>query len=99
VGAESIIQDIIDDKIKFDKVLSTKEMFPQVIKIAKYLGPKGLMPSPARGTVSDDIKGMMDSIMASTKFEMDGDGYIHLGKSSASIHVRCRTHNVGRCGY
>ena len=80
VGAESLIQDITEDKLKFDKVLCTKEMFPQVIKIAKYLGPKGLMPSPARGTVSDDIPTMMDSMKASTKFELDEDGFAHLGK-------------------
>lgn len=81
VGAEDLIADVLSGNVvKFDKVLSTKEMFPHVIKIAKLLGPKGLMPSPARGTVSDDIETMMASLKASTKYEMDEDGFIHLGK-------------------
>lgn len=63
----------------FNKVLATKEVFPSVIKIAKFLGPKGLMPSPARGTVSDDVEGMMKSLKATTKYEMEsGTGLIHL---------------------
>jgi large subunit ribosomal protein L1 len=57
-------------------------MFPHVIKIAKFLGPKGLMPSPAKGTVSDDIKAMLSSVRALTKFEMDPKSRVlKLGKS------------------
>ncbi|KAJ3007982.1 hypothetical protein HKX48_008829 [Thoreauomyces humboldtii] len=78
VGAEELIQDIMAEKVQFDKVLATKEMFPQVIKIARILGPKGLMPSPAKGTVSDDIPAMLNSLRATTKFEVDPDGYIHM---------------------
>lgn len=61
-----------------------KEMFPSVVKIARHLGPKGLMPSPARGTVSTDIEGMMRKLTASTRFETDetsmagSGGYVHL---------------------
>ncbi len=80
VGSEDLIAEVLAGNVKFDKVLSTKEMFPHVIKIAKLLGPKGLMPSPARGTVSDDIETMMASLKASTKYSMDEDGVIHLGK-------------------
>ena len=78
VGGEELIQEISAGNLVFHKVLSTKEMFPQVVKIAKYLGPKGLMPSPARGTVSDDIISMMASLKASTIFETDEDGFIHI---------------------
>ncbi|TPX62523.1 hypothetical protein PhCBS80983_g00257 [Powellomyces hirtus] len=78
VGAEELIQDILAGKVTFDKALSTKEMFPQVIKIARVLGPKGLMPSPAKGTVSDDIPTMMSSLRAVTKFEVDADGFVHM---------------------
>ncbi|KAJ3175518.1 hypothetical protein HDU87_006181 [Geranomyces variabilis] len=86
VGSEDLIQEILAGKVQFDKVLSTKDMFPQVIKIARVLGPKGLMPSPAKGTVSDDISTMMSSLRAVTKFEASSDGFIHLevGKTSWS---------------
>ncbi|KAJ3049607.1 hypothetical protein HK097_009426 [Rhizophlyctis rosea] len=78
VGAEELIQEILADRVKFDKVLSTREMFPQVVKIARVLGPKGLMPSPAKGTVSDDLPAMMANLQATSKFEVDQHGYVHL---------------------
>ncbi|KND02696.1 ribosomal protein L1 [Spizellomyces punctatus DAOM BR117] len=78
VGAEELIEEILADKVAFDKVLSTKAMFPEVVKIARVLGPKGLMPSPAKGTVSDDIPKMMSALRASSKFEVDADGFVHL---------------------
>jgi large subunit ribosomal protein L1 len=49
VGGEELIQDVLDGKVQFDRCLSTRQMFPHVIKIARVLGPKGLMPSPAKG--------------------------------------------------
>ncbi|KAI8894923.1 ribosomal protein L1-like protein [Globomyces pollinis-pini] len=76
VGGAELIEDVLSDKIKFDRVLSTKQMFPQVIKIARTLGPKGLMPSPAKGTVSDDVETMMSSLKASTKLESNEHGSI-----------------------
>ncbi|KAI8821810.1 ribosomal protein L1-like protein [Fimicolochytrium jonesii] len=86
VGGKELIEEIKAGKLDFDKVLSTKEMFPAVIEIARILGPKGLMPSPAKGTVSDDISSMMSSLRAVTKFEVDPDGFIHMeiGKTSWS---------------
>ncbi|KAL2919307.1 hypothetical protein HK105_200950 [Polyrhizophydium stewartii] len=86
VGGDELIQQILEDRITFDRCLSTKAMFPKVIKIAKKLGPKGLMPSPAKGTVSDDLAAMMASLQASTKYEPDSTGMvvIEIGKSSWS---------------
>ncbi|KAI9207475.1 ribosomal protein L1-like protein [Polychytrium aggregatum] len=79
VGAEDLILELTSGKFppRVDKVFATKAMFPQVVKIAKILGPKGLMPSPAKGTVSDDIEGMMKLMNATSKFEVDSDGYVH----------------------
>ena len=71
VGGEELLAQIADGKLMFHRCISTRKMFPKVIKIAKHLGPKGLMPSPAKGTVSDDIKSMMTSAQASIKFEAD----------------------------
>ncbi|KAH6561284.1 hypothetical protein BASA62_009893 [Batrachochytrium salamandrivorans] len=78
VGGDELIQDILDDKLTFDRCLSTKDMFPKVIKIARKLGPKGLMPSPAKGTVSDDISEMMTSLQGSTKFDLDSNGMVQI---------------------
>ncbi|KAJ3330742.1 glycerol ethanol, ferric requiring protein [Blyttiomyces sp. JEL0837] len=81
VGAEELIAQIEKGQIAFDKCIATKQMFPQVVKIAKILGPRGLMPSPARGTVSDDVEAMMAAMQASSKFEIDSDYNINLAIS------------------
>ncbi|XJO73112.1 hypothetical protein BDV3_004137 [Batrachochytrium dendrobatidis] len=78
VGGDELIEQIMEDKITFDRCLSTSEMFPKVIKIARKLGPKGLMPSPAKGTVSDDLPAMMASLHASTKFELGSNNMIQV---------------------
>ncbi len=69
---------ILSGKLHFTRCLSTKSMFPHVIKIAKVLGPKGLMPSPGKGTVSEDVAGMMATLSASTPFISDGAGRIQV---------------------
>jgi hypothetical protein len=76
VGGEELIPDILAGKLQFTRCLATKPMFPHVVKIAKFLGPKGLMPSPGKGTVSDDVVAMMKSLAASTPFVSDGQGRV-----------------------
>ncbi|KAJ3411231.1 hypothetical protein HDV05_002575 [Chytridiales sp. JEL 0842] len=78
VGGEELVAQVASGQVQFDRCLATREMFPQVVKIAKILGPKGLMPSPARGTVSDDVKSMMASMQATSNFEMDADQVVTL---------------------
>ncbi|KAJ3121022.1 hypothetical protein HK098_004062 [Nowakowskiella sp. JEL0407] len=78
VGGEELIPQIEAGGLSFTRCLATRQMFPHVVKIAKILGPKGLMPSPARGSVSDDIAGMMKTLKATSKFAMDDDEYVHM---------------------
>ena len=52
VGGEELFDDITNGTLEFDALLATKEIFPKVIKLARILGPKGLMPSPAKGTLA-----------------------------------------------
>lgn len=56
VGTDKTIDEILDGKfpINFDKVVATPDFMPKLAKIAKILGPKGLMPSPKTGTVSPE---------------------------------------------
>ncbi|KAJ3023860.1 UNVERIFIED_CONTAM: hypothetical protein HDU68_008429 [Siphonaria sp. JEL0065] len=78
VGGEELLEKIESGELVFDRCLATKEMFPKVLKIAKLLGPKGLMPSPGRGTVSDDIAGMINSIKSVSKFSADAQGIVNM---------------------
>ncbi|KAJ3098683.1 hypothetical protein HDU97_003800 [Phlyctochytrium planicorne] len=96
VGAEDLIAQVsvhlrilvVAGQVVFDKCLATKEMWPQVVKIARVLGPKGLMPSPARGTVSDDIATMMATLQATQGFELDTDSSINLGKIAGEVEIK-----------
>lgn len=69
VGGAEKIPLIVDESISFDKLLCTRDIFPQIVKIAKILGPRGIMPSPGKGTVSDDVSGMLQSTQSVTKFQ------------------------------
>ena len=55
VGAEDLVEKIKSGWLEFDTVLASPDMMPFVAKIAKILGPKGLMPSPKMGSVTSRI--------------------------------------------
>ncbi|KAJ2031320.1 hypothetical protein IWW57_000764, partial [Coemansia sp. S610] len=55
VGGEDLVNKVRDGEVRFDKCLSTPDMLPKVAKIARLLGPKGLMPTVNKGTVSADV--------------------------------------------
>lgn len=86
VGGSELIQDILDDKIKVDTLLSTKEFFPELIKVARVLGPKGLMPSPAKGMVSDDLEQLLSQFTSCINWEMEDQNKIilQIGDSESS---------------
>ena len=56
VGSDNIINNITAGKINFDKLIATPSMMSKMGKLGKILGPKGLMPNPKLGSVSNDIK-------------------------------------------
>ena len=86
-GSENIINDIKSGKINFDKIISTPAMMLKIGKLGKVLGPKGLMPNPKLGTVTDDIKTAVKSIKSGQieiKNDKDGNLGASIGKKSFS---------------
>ncbi|KAI8981564.1 ribosomal protein L1-like protein [Pilobolus umbonatus] len=79
VGGEELIEKVQAGEIKFDKCIATPQMFPAVTKIARILGPKGLMPTVKKGTVTDDIATTVTTSKGSFDFKGDKHGVLHTG--------------------
>ena len=86
-NSDGLIKDITDGKINFDKLIATPTMMTKIGKLGKILGPKGLMPNPKLGTVTDDIQSTVKAIrMGQIEIKNDKDGNISasIGKKSFS---------------
>ncbi len=87
VGAEDLLAQIQDGKIDFDRVIATPDMMPLVGRVAKILGPKGLMPNPKVGTVTPDVaKAVSAAKGGAVEFRAEKAGIVHavIGKASFS---------------
>ena len=66
--------------LDFEACVATPTMMPKISKIGKLLGPKGLMPNPKLGTVSDDVVSAVKNIKkGQVEFRIDKNGIIHAG--------------------
>ena len=69
-GDDSVIDNIIKGKIDFDILITTPAAMPKLAKVAKFLGPRGLMPNPKNGTITDDLKKAAESFQqGKTEYE------------------------------
>ena len=86
IGGKELIETISSNKISFDILIATPDMMPSLGKIAKLLGPKGLMPNPKLGTVTNDIaKAVKDAKSGQVKFKNEKSGIIHAGIGKLSF--------------
>ena len=80
VGETDLADTISSGKIEFDLLIATPDMMPSIGKVAKILGPKGLMPNPKLGTVTQDIKTAVENAKAGqVQYKNDKGGIIHAG--------------------
>tara|TARA_B100000470_G_scaffold214763_1_gene196426 strand:+ start:456 stop:1145 length:690 start_codon:yes stop_codon:yes gene_type:complete len=85
VGADDFIEKIKLGELNFEKLICTPSMMIKLSKLGKILGPKGLMPNPKLGTVTDDLKkAVLDAKSGQAEIKNDKDGNIglSLGKKS-----------------
>ena len=76
-GSANLIDDITAGKINFDRLIATPAMMSKMGKLGKILGPKGLMPNPKLGTVTNDIKSSVKSLKSGQiEIRNDKDGNI-----------------------
>ncbi|MBL7130047.1 MAG: 50S ribosomal protein L1 [Candidatus Omnitrophica bacterium] len=85
VGGQELIDKVSGGWLEFDVAVSTPEMMRDLSKLGKILGPRGLMPSPKTGTVTNDIAQAVKELKAGkVEFKTDKQGGIHvlIGKIS-----------------
>lgn len=81
VGDDAALAEIEKGKINFDVLVTTPEWMPKFAKLAKILGPKGLMPSPKNGTITEDLKKAVSELQSGkVEYKTEKDAaVIHLG--------------------
>ena len=86
-NSDNLIKDIMSGKIKFDKLIATPTMMTKMGKLGKILGPKGLMPNPKLGTVTNNIQSTVKALKSgqiAIKNDKDGNLGVSIGKKSFS---------------
>jgi len=87
VGDEDLVKKVLQGWMDFDTVVATPDMMAQVGKLGRTLGPKGLMPNPKFGTVTNDIKTSVKAIkngQIEIKNDKDVNIAVSIGKKSFS---------------
>jgi large subunit ribosomal protein L1 len=80
VGDNDLIESISSGKINFDLLIATPDMMPSIGKVAKILGPKGLMPNPKLGTVTQDLKtAVQNAKSGQVQYRNEKSGIVHAG--------------------
>jgi len=87
VGSDEFIDRIKAGELNFEKLICTPDMMVKLSKLGKVLGPKGLMPNPKLGSVSDDVKqAVTDAKSGQAEIRNDKDGNIGVSIGKKSFH-------------
>lgn len=86
VGAENLVDSILAGKIDFDRCIATPDMMGLAGRVARVLGPKGLMPNPKLGTVTADVATAVKKAKAGeVQYRVEKNGIVHAGIAKASF--------------
>ncbi len=95
VGAEDLAEKVQAGEIDFDRVIATPDMMAVVGRLGKVLGPKGLMPNPKLGTVTQDVAEAVKAAKGGeVQFRCEKAGIVHAGVGKASFDEKALAENV-----
>ena len=97
VGGDELIEKIKQGDLNFEKLISTTKMMIKLSKLGKILGPKGLMPNPKLGSVTDEIKKAVTNAKSGQveiKNDKDGNIGVSIGKKSFTDDKLIKNYNA-----
>ena len=95
VGAEDLAEKIQNGETGFDRCIATPDMMAVVGKLGKILGPKGLMPNPKLGTVTQDVANAIKAAKAGQiEYRVEKEGIVHAGVGKASFSADQLVENI-----
>lgn len=94
-AADEFMQQLDKELIDFDVLIATPSMMPKLSKYARLLGPKGLMPNPKSGTVTNDIAKAVTAAKAGrVEYRVDSTGIVHVGVGKVSFGADRLAQNI-----
>ena len=95
IGGQDLIDAVAAGNINFDRVIATPDMMPKMSKIARVLGPKGLMPNPKLGTVTNNVADAVKTAKAGQiEYRAEKKGIIHAGIGKMSFTTDALVENA-----
>ena len=95
VGADDLAEKVTAGQIDFERCIATPDMMPVVGKLGKILGPRGLMPNPKLGTVTNDVAEAVQAAKGGqVQFRAEKAGILHAGVGKASFSEDALLENV-----
>ncbi|PPR59740.1 MAG: 50S ribosomal protein L1 [Alphaproteobacteria bacterium MarineAlpha4_Bin2] len=95
VGAEELAEKVQAGEIEFDRCIATPDMMAVVGRLGRVLGPKGLMPNPKLGTVTQDVTAAVQAAKGGeVQFRCEKAGIVHAGVGKASFDETALVENV-----
>jgi len=95
VDSDDLVQKIQAGDIDFDRCIATPDMMPLVGRLGKVLGPRGLMPNPKVGTVTNDVAEAVTSAKGgAVEFRVEKAGIVHAGVGKVSFSEEALVQNV-----
>jgi large subunit ribosomal protein L1 len=86
VGGQDLVDQINSGNIDFTRCIATPDMMPMVGRVARILGPKGLMPNPKTGTVTADVGAAVSAALrGQVQYRVDKFGYLQVGVGKVSF--------------